>query len=208
MRTFTLAEAARLIGTSRSVLYRAIDAGRLQYTSGGGPGKVSTVTEEALRQAGFEVPPDVEHLGRLPDVQRTSPETSPDDRRLHDLEQRLGHLERLSGRLEHELDLAVTFLKSLVGQPGTLPAPSPTSTPPSPVQPRAPLPPRAHTKPLSQMRQQIVDLVRQHPNGLSPAQIRELLKVEKDLGSTVKAMARDGILRRVETGRYVMVEGW
>jgi hypothetical protein len=211
MRTFTLAEAARLIGTSRSVLYRAIEAGRLQYTSGGGPGKASIVTDEALRQAGFKVPPDVEHLERLPDVQRTSQATSPDDRRLHDLEQRLGHLERLVGRLEHELDLAVTaftFLKSLMGQPGLLPVPSSTQTPPSPVQPRATLPSRARTQPLSQMRQQIVDLVREHPGGLSPVQIRELLKVEKDLGSTVKAMARDGILSRVETGRYVVAEGW
>src|SRR5215813_3269431 len=117
MRTFTLAEAARLIGTSRSVLYRAIEAGRLHYKSGGGPGKASMVTEDALRQAGYAVPPDIEHLGRVTDVQRTSQATSPDNRRLHDLEQRLGHLERLVGRLEHELDLAVTLLKSLVGQP-------------------------------------------------------------------------------------------
>jgi hypothetical protein len=204
MRTFTLADAARLIGTSRSVLYRAIQAGRLQYTSGGGPGKASIVTDEALRQAGYDVPPDVEHLGRVPDVQRTSQATSPDASRLHDLEQRLGHLERLVGHLEQELYLAVTVLKSLAGQPGTLPAPtSPTS-----ANSRPSLPARTHTQPLSQMRQQIVDLLRRYPKGLSPVQIRELLKVEKDLGSTVKAMARDGILSRVETGRYVVADGW
>ena len=66
MRTFTLAEAARLLRTSRSVLYRKIDEGVLTYTSGGGPGKTSTVTEEALRLAGFDVPPEVE-------TSRTSP---------------------------------------------------------------------------------------------------------------------------------------
>jgi hypothetical protein len=65
MRTFTLAEAARLLGTSRSVLDRKIDAGVLHDTSGGGPGTTSMVTEEALRSAGFDVPPDVEHLERL-----------------------------------------------------------------------------------------------------------------------------------------------
>jgi excisionase family DNA binding protein len=86
MRTFTLAEAARLLGTSRSVLYRKIDAGVLHYTSGGGPGTTSMVTEEALRSAGFDVPPEVEHLERLPDVPRTSigssRETSQDAHRL------------------------------------------------------------------------------------------------------------------------------
>ena len=29
-----------------------------------------------------------------------------------------------------------------------------------------------------------------------------MLGVEKDLGSTMKAMVRDGLLRRIETGRY------
>jgi len=86
MRTFTLAEAARLLGTSRSVLYRKIDEGALTYTSGGGPGKTSTVTEEALRLAGFHVPPEVEHLERLPDAPRTllgsSQGTSQDAHRL------------------------------------------------------------------------------------------------------------------------------
>ncbi len=47
--------------------------------------------------------------------------TSHHERRLHTTEKRLGHLERPVGRLEHELDLAVTLLKSLVGQPGSAP---------------------------------------------------------------------------------------
>jgi len=102
MRTFTLAEAARLLGTSRSVLYRKIDAGVLHDTSGGGPGTTSMVTAEALRSAGFDVPPEVEHLERLPDVPRTSigssRETSQDAHRRQPLEQRMGHLERLTGR--------------------------------------------------------------------------------------------------------------
>jgi hypothetical protein len=41
--------------------------------------------------------------------------------------------------------------------------------------------------------------------GLS-ARSRQLLGIAKDLGSTMKAMVRDGLLRRVETGRYVVVE--
>jgi hypothetical protein len=55
-----------------------------------------------------------------------------------------------------------------------------------------------------EMRLRIVALVREHPEGLSPAQVRRLLGVDKDLGSTMKAMARDGLLRRVEIGRYVV----
>jgi hypothetical protein len=52
------------------------------------------------------------------------------------------------------------------------------------------------------MRQRILALLRDYPDGLSPAQTRQLLGVEKNLGSTMKAMLRDGLLRRIETGRY------
>ena len=55
------------------------------------------------------------------------------------------------------------------------------------------------------MRQRIVALLRDYPNGLSPAQTRQRLGIEKDLGSTMKAMLRDGLLRRVEPGRYVVL---
>jgi hypothetical protein len=58
------------------------------------------------------------------------------------------------------------------------------------------------TRPLSQMRQRIVDLLRQHPEGMSPAQVRQALRTEKDLGDTMGGMARDGLLTRVEAGRY------
>jgi hypothetical protein len=52
------------------------------------------------------------------------------------------------------------------------------------------------------MRRRIVALLQEHPEGLSPVQTRQLLSVAKDLGSTMKAMVRDGLLRRVEIGRY------
>jgi hypothetical protein len=54
------------------------------------------------------------------------------------------------------------------------------------------------------MRRRIVALLEEYPEGLSPVQTRQLLGLAKDLGSTMKAMARDGLLRRVETGRYVV----
>ena len=54
------------------------------------------------------------------------------------------------------------------------------------------------------MRRRIVALLEEHPEGLSPVQTRQLLGMGKDLGSTMKSMSRDGLLRRVETGRYVV----
>jgi AcrR family transcriptional regulator len=54
------------------------------------------------------------------------------------------------------------------------------------------------------MRRRIVALLQEYPEGLSPVQTRQLLGIDKDLGQTMKAMARDGLLRRVETGWYVV----
>ena len=56
------------------------------------------------------------------------------------------------------------------------------------------------------MRRRILALLRDHPDGLSPAQVRHLLGVEKSLRSTMQAMLRDGLLRRVEAGVYVRAE--
>jgi hypothetical protein len=41
-------------------------------------------------------------------------------------------------------------------------------------------------------------LFQDHPERLSPAQMRHLLGVDKDLRATMKAMASNGLLRRVE----------
>jgi len=63
-----------------------------------------------------------------------------------------------------------------------------------------------HKMPTSGMRKSIIELLRQYPKGLSPAEVRRKLDVAKNLGSTIKAMARDGLLTRVETGRYIVAE--
>jgi hypothetical protein len=46
--------------------------------------------------------------------------------------------------------------------------------------------------------------VREHPEGLSPAHLRRHPEVNKELGSTIKTMARDRVLQRVEPGRPVV----
>ena len=204
MRTFTLAEAARLVGTSRGTLYRHIKRGRLGYDSAGGHGKSGIITEEALRQAGFTVPPEVEHLERLPDVRGTSPvtlhDTLPTIHQLQALAQRVEHLERYRGRLERELDLALDLLKAIANQQGS------RNVAPTPPLPHTSVPQRSLGKSLSPARQRIVDLLRKHAAGLSPAETRQRLKIDKDLADTMRAMARDGLLTRLGAGRYVVAE--
>jgi excisionase family DNA binding protein len=46
---YTLREAARLVGVSPGRLYRAIDTGRLMAARGGGPGKATLLTRDALQ---------------------------------------------------------------------------------------------------------------------------------------------------------------
>ena len=77
----------------------------------------------------------------------------------------------------------------------------PRSAPPTPPGPGAP---GIASAPRGDMRRRIVALLQEYPEGLSPVQTRQRLGVAKDLGNTLKAMVRDGLLRRVETGRYVL----
>jgi hypothetical protein len=56
------------------------------------------------------------------------------------------------------------------------------------------------------MRRRIVALLQDHPDGLTPAEMRTLLGVERRLASTCLGMRRDGLLRRVGRGRYVVAE--
>jgi hypothetical protein len=53
------------------------------------------------------------------------------------------------------------------------------------------------------MRRRILTLVREHPEGLTPAEMRTLLRASKRLANTCIAMRRDGLRRRVGRGRYV-----
>jgi excisionase family DNA binding protein len=133
MRTFTLAEAARLIGTSRGTLYRAIKAGRLICTSAGGPGRESVITDDALRQAGYQLPGDATQLERSRAVDgafySTSRDTSHDTSRLVALEQRMEHLERYMERLDAKVDLALDLFKAWGGQHAPTPV-LPTGIPP------------------------------------------------------------------------------
>jgi hypothetical protein len=53
------------------------------------------------------------------------------------------------------------------------------------------------------MRRRIVALLQDYPEGLTPAEMRTLLDVDRSLTDTCLGMRRDGLLRRVGRGRYV-----
>ena len=210
MDTYTIAEAARLVGTSRGKLYQALRAGHLQGAPSAQPGQGLRVTREALRTAGFPVPEPM-----APDPARdTSPDTplEPDtpgptaegsgtlapqstapERAL------IAYLERaLEQAQARELRL-LDLLAHLTGQPS--PPPPPLAAPVLPAAGPRPL----ARPPLSGLRQQIVAVVRQHPEGIAPRDVRTLLAVDHDVRSTMKGLVRSGLLTRRAAGRYVVV---
>jgi excisionase family DNA binding protein len=215
MDTYTITEAARLVGTSKAKLYQAIRAGRLQALAGQEPGAVRRVTPVALRAAGFALPPapseaptpaspapapaaEAAPAPATPEVAAPEVPALPPTRPGPD-QALIAHLERaLEQAQARELRL-LDLLADLTRQ---------RSAPQAPPAPGAPLPAAAARPParppLSGLRQQIVAVVRQHPEGIAPRDVRTLLAVDHDVRSTMKGLVRSGILTRREAGRYVV----
>ena len=217
MDTYTMTEAARLVGTSTGKLYQARRAGRLQALAGQEPGAVLRVTPEALRVAGFALPPAPRPASppapappeapttappasaaeaapapappgaAVPEVPALPPERPGPDQAL------IAHLERaLEQARERELRL-LDLLAHLTG---------PRRASQAPAAPRA-----AAEPPRGGLRPQIVAVLQQHPEGLSPKAVRTLLQVDHDVRSTMKGMVRSGLLTRRAAGRYVVAAG-
>lgn len=55
-------------------------------------------------------------------------------------------------------------------------------------------------------RKKIIALLRDYPEGLSPAQTRTALKADRDLGNIMKNMQRENLLSRISPGRYVVAD--
>ena len=53
------------------------------------------------------------------------------------------------------------------------------------------------------MRRRIVALLQEHPEGLTTAEMRTLLGVDRSLADTCLGMLRYGLVQRVGRGRYV-----
>ena len=212
MDTYTIAEAAQLVGTSRGKLYQALRAGHLQGAPSEKPGQVLRVTREALRTAGFPVPgpmapdpardtspdtplepdtpgPTAEESGTL------APQSTAPDRALIAYLERA--LEQAQARELRLLDLLADLTRQRSAPQAPLAAPGLPAAGPRPLA----RPPR------SGLRQQIVAVLQQHPEGLAPQAVRTLLQVDREVRSTMKGMVRSGILTRLAAGRYVVAVG-
>jgi hypothetical protein len=87
-------------------------------------------------------------------------------------------------------------------------SPPPLETPVPSVQPTGPPQPAEKPRPpRSPLRRQILTALREHPEGLSPAQTQQLLGTDKHLSDTMQGMARDGLLQHLGTGLYGVTEG-
>ena len=198
MAKLTISDAARVTRVSRVTLHRYIKAGRLSRSADG------TIDTAELLRVGLTLHPDT--VQQPVTVQRpaTLPVTADTTalERLIDVLHR--ELEAAREREQAARDREAMLLQMLqqVQQQNQRLLDVGRSAAPAPGERT----PRDASPPRGAMRQQILALVRDHPEGLSPAETRRRLGSDKDQGSTMKAMARDGLLRRVTTGCYVLVE--
>jgi hypothetical protein len=117
------------------------------------------------------------------------------------------HIARLTAMLDqaHQqnqrlLDMPRTPVPLQTAQdaPGATQPPAPRKQPP----PRAPTP-AGDTR--GAVRQRILALLREHPEGLTPAEMRTLLGVDRSLADTCLGMRKYGLIQRIGRGKYIAV---
>jgi DNA-binding transcriptional MerR regulator len=225
MAKLTITDAARITGVSRVTLHRYIKAGKLSRSADG-----MIDTAELLR-IGLVLQADT--VLHTVTVQRdvtppeTSPVTSKDAATLQQLitvlqrELDAAHTREEAAR-ERET-LLLQMLQQMQQQNQRLLDMPRTSVPPQTAQEalgatqtQTPLerggqrqdtpqrqPPTQTGDPRGDMRRRIVALLTAHPAGLTPAEMRELLGVERSLADTCLGMRKYGLIQRVGRGRYV-----
>ena len=225
----TITDAARVTGVSRMLLYRYIKSGKLSRTP---EGLIDTV--ELLRAGLMLHTSDVTiPVTSLHDVTPSpvTPETSVTNAVTSNVTPAVSTetqtLERLIHVLQRELDAArerETLLLQMLSQMQQqnqrlldMPRPAPQESPqddPRATQARRraeslppPQRPPQGGDPRSEMRRRIVALLQDHPAGLTPAEMRTRLGVDKSLADTCLGMRRYGLVQRVGRGRYVVGEG-
>jgi hypothetical protein len=102
-------------------------------------------------------------------------------------QQQLTHAQQMLHEMQHRYDRLLEAPRS----------PSPPRPAPSPAAP---------TMDRGEMRRRIVALLREHPEGLTPAEMQALLGIERSLADTCLGMLRYGLVQRVGYGRYVAAE--
>jgi hypothetical protein len=226
MAKLTISDAARACRVARSTLQRAVNAGRLSLDPD------HRVDTAELLRAGYTLhdarlaqdrrtrqEPLRDAAERSASTRQGAAGTAPSDAPL--LLQTIAALERENALLRAALDAAgareqearetahaarderallLQMLQEMQHRYDRL-LEAPRSAPP--VAPALLLPTaRQPAAARGEIRRRILELLREHPEGLTPAQTRQVLGIEKRLVDTMRAMARDGLLRRVEQGRY------
>lgn len=212
MAKLSKVDAAKAAGVSRQTLYTYIKDSRLSVDADG------LIDTAELLRAGFTL----HDVGRQETEQTGHRLTSTMDTldvyqdMITMLKQQVSEaqareqaaLEREKVAREREA-LLLTMLQDmqhrydrLLDMPRSMSPPRPgPERPPAVSRPAAP-----SEDPRGAMRRRIVTLLQDYPEGLTPAEIRALLGVDRSLGDTVLGMRRYGLVQRVGHGRYVAVE--
>jgi hypothetical protein len=218
MAKLTISDASRVAGVARSTLHRAIRAGRLSVDPDG-----HVDTAELLR-AGYTLQRSTlqdatprssdAQQGAIPAETQALPAVHQErdllrlERDLLRRELEVAHLreqaalEREQAARErealllHMLEQAQQQSQRLLDMPRSVPAPS-APAPHVPAPGQVPFPSR------STVRQRILALLREYPEGLTTTEIRVFLRADRPLTDTCMGMLRQGLLRRVGPGRYV-----
>ena len=222
MAKLTLSEAARACNVARTTIQRAVKTGRIALDA-----EHRVDTAELLR-IGYQLDAAVLHAATQQFPMQTQQNAAPQHstlpqqgaaaQELQLLRQERDALQRERDLLMQQVNMLHTIHQTtqqqltqaqqmlhemqhrydrLLEAPRTAPPPRPAPDPQS----RSTGPTEA---PRGEMRRCIVALLREHPEGLTPAEMRSLLGVDKDLGDTCLGMRRDGLVQRVGPGRYVV----
>ena len=221
MAKLTISDAARVTGVSRMLLYRYIKSGKLSRTPEGLLDTAELLRAGLLLHTSDVTSPitplhDVTPSPVTPEISVTSavtpPVTSPvtptDSNETRTLERIIDVLQRELDAARERETLLLQMLSQMQQQNQRLldmprsPAPPHPSPAPQPAPARTPAPAGDAR---GAMRRHILALLQDHPEGLTPAEIRDLLEVDRSLADTCQGMLRYGLLRRVGQGRYVAV---
>jgi hypothetical protein len=212
MAKLTKADAARQLGIARSTLYKLIDQGKVSPTPDGLVDQAELVRVAAYADTIKGRPRT--SADALVDILREQIQTLRDElqearaerQAAREREALLLHmLQEMQHRYDRLLDMPrPSPQESPQDAPGATQARRRPESPPRPQRPPQGRPEAQGGDPRGDMRRRIVALLQDHPEGLTPAEIRSLLGVDKSLADTCLGMLRYGLVQRVGRGRYVV----
>ena len=235
MAKLTITDAARVAGVVRSTLHRAINAGRLSADPDGHLDTAELLRAGyTLHGSTQQDPRSALHAATLRSRVAQQPRSTAEIQDLLALQQERDLLRLERDLLRRELEGAQLREQAALGREQEAREESHAARerealllrmmeqmqqrydrlldvprPPPPAAPRPAPRPRATDSlgdPRGGMRRRIVVLLQDHPEGLTPAEMRALLGVDKSLADTCLGMLRYGLVQRVGRGRYVAAE--